>query len=207
MSYIVIEGPDYAGKTTLIENIKQKLESEGTKVVVVREPGGTPLAEKLRDMVRAGEATGSSDCEMFLMLAARSDLFYRCVLPALEEGAVVIGDRGTPSTFAYQCRDDVSRDMLRRYKKIAMPLNPMYIFLELSYEEYTRRKQERGAEDAIEARYDTQSKFESLLCAYRAAREIEPRTVMINVDNKTPEQVCAEAMPYVVNAIPFSVRG
>lgn len=200
--YIIIEGPDYSGKSTLVEGLDKRLRDDGYEVETVREPGGTPLAEELRARVLRGETEGSPDCELFLFLAARADLFTRRVLPALEAGKIVIGDRGGPSTYAYQCKDDVSRDLFKRYKRIAMPMNPLYIFLEISYDEYERRKKLRASgTDALEARYDTRAKFESLMTAYRQARDMEPRVVTAMVDGITPEKLVDDLYPFVLNVV------
>lgn len=200
--YIIVEGPDCSGKSTLAAAIIERLTADGHVVEAVREPGGTPLAEEIRAKVFAGETEGSPDCELFLFLAARADLFTRRILPALEAGKVVLGDRGGPSTYAYQCKDDVSRDLFKRYKRIAMPLNPLYIFLEISYEEYERRKLARNtALDALEARYDTRAKFEALMASYRQARDMEPRVVSTIVDGRTTEDLVEELYPFVLNAI------
>ncbi len=200
--YIIVDGPDYSGKTTLVAALAERLRADGYEVEQVREPGGTPLAEELRAKVLAGETEGSPDCELFMFLAARADLFTRRVLPALESGKIVLGDRGNPSTFAYQCRDDVSRDLFKRYKRIAMPLSPMYIFLEISYDEYERRKKLRNSTvDALEARYDSRSKFESLMTAYRQARDMEPRCVTTTVDGRTVEDLVEYLYPFVLNVV------
>ena len=200
--YIIVEGPDCSGKSTLAKALEARLVSEGYCVEAVREPGGTALAEDIRAKVLRGETEGSPDCELFLFLAARADLFTRRILPALEAGKVVLGDRGGPSTYAYQCKDDVSRDLFKRYKRIAMPLNPLYIFLEISYEEYERRKLARQEDiDALEARYDTRAKFEALMASYRQVRDMEPRVVSTIVDGRTTEDLVEEIYPFVLNAI------
>ena len=200
--YIIVEGPDCSGKSTLAKALEERLVSEGYCVESVREPGGTALAEDIRAKVLRGETEGSPDCELFLFLAARADLFTRRILPALEAGKVVLGDRGGPSTYAYQCKDDVSRDLFKRYKRIAMPLNPLYIFLEISYEEYERRKLARQEDiDALEARYDTRAKFEALMASYRQVRDMEPRVVSTIVDGRTTEDLVEEIYPFVLNAI------
>jgi dTMP kinase len=101
--FITLEGGEGAGKTTLAATLAAALERDGREVVLTREPGGTPNAEALRALLVEGE-TGrwSPMAETLLMFAARLDHVERLVKPALDRGAVVICDRFTDSTRAYQ---------------------------------------------------------------------------------------------------------
>jgi dTMP kinase len=101
--FITIEGIEGVGKSTQLETIRAWLAGRGRKVVVTREPGGTPLAERLRELVLKpqGEAVGAVS-ELLLMFAARSVHLDNCIRPALAEGAVVVCDRFTDASYAYQ---------------------------------------------------------------------------------------------------------
>lgn len=98
--FITLEGVDGAGKSTHLEWIAQRLRDGGRKVLVTREPGGTPLAEKLRALV----LTEAMDAvtETLLMFAARADHVARVIGPALAAGTWVVCDRFTDATAAYQ---------------------------------------------------------------------------------------------------------
>src|SRR5262245_17487953 len=98
--FITLEGVDGAGKSTHIPWIAQQLREAGREVVVTREPGGTPLAEKLRARVLA-EAM-EPVAETRLMFEARADHVRAVIAPALARGAWVVCDRFTDSTLAYQ---------------------------------------------------------------------------------------------------------
>jgi len=98
--FITFEGIDGAGKSTHIESVAQAFRAQGRAVTLSREPGGTPLAEKLRALV-LGDAMDPL-CEALLMFAARRDHLQTVIEPALAAGAVVICDRFTDATFAYQ---------------------------------------------------------------------------------------------------------
>jgi dTMP kinase len=101
--FITVEGIEGVGKSTQIEAIRAWLERRGSKVVVTREPGGTPLAERLRELVLQpqGESVGRVS-ELLLMFAARSIHLDNRIRPALAAGAVVVCDRFTDATYAYQ---------------------------------------------------------------------------------------------------------
>ncbi len=98
--FISFEGIDGAGKSTHIQALADALSAAGRKVTVTREPGGTPLAEQLRTI--ALNAPMDSLTEALLMFAARRDHLQQVIEPALARGEVLICDRFTDATFAYQ---------------------------------------------------------------------------------------------------------
>lgn len=100
--FIVVEGPEGAGKSTLVRGLAARLRADGRQVVTVREPGGTPVAEAARKVVLKFPHAMGSAAELFLFLAARADLVERVVRPALEAGHMVVADRFELSTLAYQ---------------------------------------------------------------------------------------------------------
>ena len=98
--FISFEGIDGAGKSTHIEGLAQAFQTQGRAVTLTREPGGTPLAEKLRDMVLNDAMDAMT--EALLVFAARRDHLQKRIEPALARGEVVLCDRFTDATFAYQ---------------------------------------------------------------------------------------------------------
>ncbi len=101
-TFVVVEGPEGAGKSTLVRWLGSELRAEGRDVLTVREPGGTPLAEAARKLALKSRHERAFGAELFLFLAARADLVERVIRPALENGQVVIADRFGLSTMAYQ---------------------------------------------------------------------------------------------------------
>lgn len=110
--FITLEGLDGAGKSSHLHFLAEKLEARGMRVLVTREPGGTDLAERLRQLV-LGEAMDPI-AETLLMFAARSDHVRKVIVPALDGGTWVLCDRFTDATLAYQGGGkNVSRQLIR----------------------------------------------------------------------------------------------
>ncbi len=101
--FLVLEGTEGAGKSTLGAALAARLRTDGTDPVLVREPGGTPVAERIRAVLLDPAHPMEPVSELFLFLAARADLVARVIRPALAAGRVVIADRFQLSTEAYQC--------------------------------------------------------------------------------------------------------
>lgn len=99
--FITFEGPEGSGKTTVIREITQRLESEGWDVLVTREPGGVKTGEDIRKILLEGEAIDDRS-EALLFAASRREHLVNKVLPALREGKVVLCDRYIDSSLAYQ---------------------------------------------------------------------------------------------------------
>ena len=101
-AFVVVEGPDGAGKSALVRALGARLLADGMQVLPVREPGGTPVAEAARKVALRSRHEISPAAELFLILAARADLVARVIRPALEAGQIVLADRFDLSTRAYQ---------------------------------------------------------------------------------------------------------
>jgi dTMP kinase len=99
---IVFEGPEGAGKTTQIKLIAERLAVAGIPVIAVREPGGTPVGDAIREIVLESEHHMNGAAEALLFMASRAELIAREVVPALARGDVVLLDRFFLSTYAYQ---------------------------------------------------------------------------------------------------------
>ena len=98
--FITLEGIDGAGKSTHLNWLAERLRSQGKKVLVTREPGGTPLGEALRELLL--HQAMHLETEALLMFAARREHLDKVIIPALREGTWVISDRFTDASFAYQ---------------------------------------------------------------------------------------------------------
>ena len=109
--FITLEGIEGAGKSTVARALAGELQRRGLEVVLTREPGGTPLAERIRELLlgeRSGPGEGreqeplAAETELLLMFAARAQHVRQVIAPALQRGAWVVSDRFTDSSYAYQ---------------------------------------------------------------------------------------------------------
>ena len=114
--FITFEGIDGAGKSTHIEGVAERFRKSGSSIICTREPGGTPLAERLRDLLLQAPMDGLT--EALLVFAARRDHVLEVIAPALEAGTTVLCDRFTDASFAYQgAGRGVSIDVLTRLER------------------------------------------------------------------------------------------
>ncbi len=153
-TFIVVDGPDGAGKTTLVRRLASRLRAAGHEVLEVRQPGGTPVAEAARAAALDLDMHASPLAELFLMLAARADQVEKVMRPALERGQVVLSDRYDLSTEAYQIAGrGLPRDRVMGANELATDgLRPdLTIVLDLPAEVGLKRQAHDGKEpDRIE---------------------------------------------------------
>ena len=154
--FLTFEGPEGAGKSSQIKILAQHLEQRGFSVVLTREPGGTMLAEQLRDLLKhppAGE-TLHDETELLLMEAARSQHVREVIAPALRAGKVVLCDRFYDSTTAYQgAARGLALAEIDHLNRFAVgDCRPQLTFLlDLAPEVGFARAKTRGGTDRIEA--------------------------------------------------------
>lgn len=102
LPYVAFEGIEGAGKSTVAERVGERLEADGRRVVRVREPGGTPVGERIRAILLGHDLAPDAWTEALLFAAARAQLAAEIVGPALADGAWVLSDRSVYSSLAYQ---------------------------------------------------------------------------------------------------------
>lgn len=163
--FITLEGIEGAGKSTLAVALRDALQGRGLTVVLTREPGGTPLAERLRELVLTrGEERVSPETETLIMFASRAVHLDNLVRPALERGTWVICDRFTDATRAYQGGGrGVSTEFIEQLAQtVHAGLEPdLTLLLDLPVEEGLRRAARRRAD-----RGDHTDRFESETVAF-----------------------------------------
>ncbi|MBU1312212.1 MAG: dTMP kinase [Gammaproteobacteria bacterium] len=153
--FIVVEGLEGAGKSTAIAHIKSWLAARGITPVCTREPGGTPLAEKLRDLVKQvrDNEQVAAETELLLMYAARMQLITNVIKPALAAGHWVLADRHDMSSRAYQGGGrGLSDDMINPLRAMVLgDLQPdLTLYLDIDPALGLQRARMRGELDRIE---------------------------------------------------------
>ncbi|NOU49451.1 dTMP kinase [Pseudoalteromonas sp. JBTF-M23] len=182
--FIVIEGLEGAGKSTAMAICKQFLQQHHIDFVQTREPGGTPLAEQLRNLIKQQhEERVASETELLLMYAARAQLLHNVIRPALKQGKWVLGDRHDMSSQAYQGGGrGLAPDTLNALSKIVLHgLRPdLTLYLDIPPAIGLERAKGRGELDRIEL--ETLSFFERTRARYLQLAQQDECCVVINAD-------------------------
>lgn len=201
--FISFEGTEGVGKTTLIRKLFEHFQAQGKEVVLTREPGGTPLAEQIRGLLLSvnHDEQMSHDTELLLMYAARAQHVETVILPALAEGKIVLCDRFTDSSFAYQCAGrGLSRDKLQLLNENFVSRMPDLTFwLDAPIELGMTRARERGALDRFEQ--EKVAFFASVRSGFAEIHTREPERMKRLDATQSPEQVFAEALNYLVECV------
>lgn len=154
--FISFEGTEGVGKTTAIEALCARLQDSGIDYLRTREPGGSPFAERLRDILLDPATDINDDTELLLLFAARCDHLQQIIMPALQRGTWVICDRFTDSTIAYQGFGRADGDMLVLAKikvlieQFISQLPELTFWLDLPVLEGMARAGKRSAADRFE---------------------------------------------------------
>lgn len=196
--FITFEGPEGAGKSTQLRLLAEELRSRGLEVITTREPGGTPLAEELRNILKThrGAEVLHPETELLLMEAARSQHAREVILPALERGAVVLCDRFYDSTTAYQgAARNIDTSLIAELNIFAAAFRKpdLTLILDLDIESGFRRAGKRqetaGEYDRFEA--ENRSFHSRVREGFHAIAAKEPQRVRIIDAEGTPEEVAA----------------
>jgi dTMP kinase len=196
--FITFEGGEGAGKSTQIRLLALRLREFAREVVVTREPGGTPLAEKLRAFILAGKARELGALgEAVLFSAARIDHIDRVIRPALARGATVLSDRFADSTRAYQgVKGGVAPAQLLTLEKVALAgLTPDLTFIldlppQIGLERANKR---RGGDEADRFEGEALDFHTQLRARFLEIAQAEPRRCQV-IDAARPADIVAESI-------------
>jgi len=197
--FISLEGGEGAGKTTVLNALRDALQADGAEVVDTREPGGTPLAEMIRGLLLdPAHEPPTPATELLLMFAARAQHVHETIRPALERGAWVISDRFTDSSYAYQGGGrGLDAGFITELERRVVGLQPgLTLLLDVGVAQGRERARGRdlalagNGPDRIERERD--EFFERVRDAYRARVAAEPQRFRV-VDASQPAQAVAAA--------------
>jgi dTMP kinase len=183
--FISLEGGEGAGKTTVLNALRAVLQEDGREVVSTREPGGTPLAERIRGLLLGSAADNGCEApapetELLLMFAARAQHVRETILPALERGAWVISDRFTDSSYAYQgAGRGLDAAFIAELEHRVVGLQPGLTLL-LDVDVGEGRERTRGRDlypDRIEREHD--DFFQRVRAAFLARAAADPRRIRV----------------------------
>lgn len=204
--FVTLEGGEGAGKTTVLNALREALQQAGHEVVSTREPGGTPLAEQIRNLLLNVPIEGvqheppAAETELLLMFAARAQHVRETIQPALARGAWVISDRFTDSSYAYQGGGrGIDADFIAELEQRAVGIQPgLTLLLDLGVAQGRERTRGRdlafggNGPDRIERERD--DFFEKVRGAFLARARAEPERVRVVDATQSAREVAADAV-------------
>lgn len=189
--FITVEGIEGAGKSTHLAAVRDLIQEAGYRVVLTREPGGTPLGEAIRGLLlRPDAGPMSADAELLLMFGARAEHLARVIRPALSSGDWVLCDRFTDATYAYQGggRGIPEQRIAALERWVHGDLQPdLTLLLDLPVATGLARVARRGPEDRFER--EEQAFFERVRATYRARAQRFPERFRVVDTDADPAEV------------------
>jgi dTMP kinase len=188
---ISLEGGEGAGKSSALTAIRELLQGRGREVLLTREPGGTPLAERIRDLLLSPhEEPLAPETELLLMFASRAQHVREVVRPALQRGAYVVSDRFTDSSYAYQADGrGLEHALVESLERSVVGLKPGLTLL-LDLDVRVGRARATGRDlwpDRIESEQD--DFFERVREGFRRRAMAEPQRFRVIDASMSPEEV------------------
>lgn len=200
--FITFEGIDGCGKTTQLENVKKFLEDNGIECVTTREPGALKLGSQIREILLHYDGKVADNCEMFLFLADRSQHVETFIKPMLEEGKIVLCDRHTDSTIAYQGYGrggDVER--LTELNKIAT--NGLIPDLTLLFDVSVETGHQRAGKDLDRLELAGKDFFERTRQGYLTLAKQFPERIKVINSEKSKESVYNDVKSLIMDIAGF----
>lgn len=203
--FLTLEGGEGAGKSTVLAALRDALLADGEDVVCTREPGGTPLAERIRELLLGvGEEPVDAHAELLLMFASRAQHVAQVIRPALARGAWVVCDRFTDSSYAYQgAARGLDMDFIAVLERNAVGIQPGLTLL-LDLDVASARERTRGRDllgDAVPDRIECERDafFERVREGFRLRAAREPRRIRTINAGLSAGLVASEAIAILSN--------
>jgi len=218
--FITFEGLDGSGKTTQLRRLSAWLESEGHKVIALRQPGGTALGDRVRSILLDSRSEATLGpiaplAEMALMFADRAQSIQEIILPALADGAIVLCDRYTDSSEAYQGagRQLGSERILAMHRAVCDDLQPDLTLLLLPSLDSSLNRARRRNQRNVQRKGEDENRFEReddefyrrIYQAYEVIAQREPSRVVAIRDDASIEQIATHIREIVSARIPTPV--
>ena len=198
--FISFEGTEGCGKSTHIRKLAERLQNDGHKVCVVREPGGTESGEQIRNLLKHGPENLTPEAELLLMNASRAQLVREIIRPALAAGEVVLCDRFFDSTTIYQGAgrglDSVHVQAVIDFA-VGETRPDLTLLLEIPLEISEKRRAKRSGSDRFESA--DREFFKRIEAGYTALAEAEPDRIQV-IDASRPLEIVQADILIAVSA-------
>jgi len=193
--FVSLEGGEGAGKSTVLAALREALESAGQRVVCTREPGGTPMAERIRELLlNDGPEELAPQAELLLVFAARVQHVRHTIVPALRRGDWVLSDRFTDASYAYQgaARGGDLAFIAELERRMVGIVPALTLLLDVPVAVGRARVAGRGAMDRIEA--EREEFFETVRMAYLDRARQQPQRFRVVDASRAADEVAAAAV-------------
>jgi len=201
--FITLEGGEGTGKSTLLQGLLNSLKRHGVECTVTREPGGTPLAEAIRDLVL--NAPGENDWQplsrALLMNAARQDHLETLIKPELKKGRWVLCDRFADSTRVYQGMEGLGSPVIRALEDLVVGTGrpDLTLILDAAPEDVISRREQRGTQDVFEGKEIDFHK--GVREAFLDIAKAEPERCIVLDAMQSPDDVLNAAMKAITDRL------
>jgi len=202
--FITFEGLDFCGKSTQVKLLKEKLEEMGKKITLIREPGGTQISEKIRDILLDKKNSEMHiEAELLLFSASRAQLVREKIIPLLKDGFFVISDRFHDSSIAYQgFGRGISLNSVKAIQEFAIgsAIPNLTFFIDLPLNEIDKRREKFGATNLDRIELSENDFYNRVRNGYLEMSKTDSRFIVVD-GTKTIEEIHLQIMNIVTNMV------
>lgn len=202
--FITFEGLDFCGKSTQVKLLKEKLEEMGKKITLIREPGGTEISEKIRDILLDKKNFEMHiEAELLLFSASRAQLVREKIIPLLKDGFFVISDRFHDSSIAYQgFGRGISLNSVKAIQEFAIgsAIPNLTFFIDLPLNEIDKRREKFGATNLDRIELSENDFYNRVRNGYLEMCKTDNRFIVVD-GTKTIEEIHLQIMNIITNLV------